>query len=128
MIIALPDYNLYIKYSAYADLYRSVMEKLKDNGVERTTERVVIEAITVAADMLIGSISMQSISAEDSVDQFIDKKLYNNSAKEYIKSTLEARGKFEETVKGCSRPTVATVSKKIRSVVTGLEGRLIREA
>ena len=71
MIIALPDYNLYIKYSAYADLYRSVMEKLKDNGVEMTTERVVIEAIKVAADMIIGSISMQSISAEDSVDQFI---------------------------------------------------------
>lgn len=74
---------------------------------------------------LLSEFELQSYSLKDNVEETAGKYNYNTAIQKYNEEVNNAEREYKEVVRGLSRPTVKTVVKEIKKIMTEVEKELL---
>lgn len=125
MSFRLPSYDKYIKYYAYKSLYESLNKAIEESGKERVAVNVLVDMIESKKFELLQEFELQCYSLKDNVEEIVGKYNYNTGIQKYNEEVNNAEREYKEAVRGLSRPTVKTVVKEIKKIMTEVEKELL---
>lgn len=126
MSFRLPSYDKYIKYYAYKSLYESLSKAIEESGKERVAVNVLVDMIESNRIELLSEFELQCYSLKDNVEETACKYNYNTAIQKYNEEVNNAEREYKEVVRSLSRPTVKTVVKEIKKIMTEVEKELLR--
>lgn len=107
----------YIRYKAYGNLRKLLLEKLRDIGVERPSSSTLVSLNLKAYEELVSSVQDPEISYNDSMQMLVEKKLLAQKNKMYTIMLFEAVKAYQEEFEKSDRPTIKQVEKKTQQVL-----------
>lgn len=120
----LPDYNIYIRYSAYVKLKSEVIKRCERDGRPRYASVVIKSIILNSADTIVNRCSITTISIGDTVTAAVNKQSEVQLFENFKSYVLEAATTFIQEVSRIDGPTISEIDtvtdKVIQNVVTEL--------
>lgn len=120
----LPDYNIYIRYSAYVKLRNEVVKRCERDGRPRYASVVIKSIILNSADTFVNRCSTTTISTGDNVTAAVNKQSEVQLFENFKSYVLEAATTFIQEVSRIDGPTISEIDtvtdKVIQNVVTEL--------
>lgn len=112
-----PNFNKYLRYTAYVELRDAILAEVKSYNVDRpSTSRLLVTIHKHDIDLTTKYV-VEDISVYDDVESMLVKKYsteLNDMYRDYIH---EAASNFVKALSNTDRPTVATISKLLNKCI-----------
>lgn len=117
--------DLYYKYRAYGLLYKYFLKIVEDSSIVRPSVSKYLSLLKEAKALVSNEVVYPKVKDTDTVSEIIGKQVEITALNTYMRYLDEAVSEFTKVLETMGRPTVTTVSKKLKAAVKVVESELL---
>lgn len=125
MEFKLPNYNLYIAYSAYVTLGENILCALREYDNNNLTCKAVLNAINSEASILNVASAKEEYNDLDTEEEILHKCRRNKDLCEYRKYIEQAKEDYTKAISDSVTLTVDVITERFAPIVNGRKEDLL---
>lgn len=115
----------YLKYKAYATLYKKAMQRFEELNVGRPAVSKLKVVLRATYDGIYDTMRRPQFDDADTMESVISKKLEINTQNAYRRYLKEAYEDYDDCLDYLDRPSIANISKKLHKVLDTVTTELL---
>ena len=121
----LPEYDKYLRYAAYKNLYDVVLDRVQLRKVNRVSVNVICSLLPDCVEDVIGAVEVLTPHLTDDFETLVAKRSAYLLFDTYAEFVEEAAGAYASAFVGRDRLTISSIVKVLKPVLDEVSNDLL---